>query len=145
MRRCVDGDVDEAVLDVDDAVLWPMQWWMGMWPMQWCGWLPRETAACTVVNEAVVSHLPAPTVVSSTVRKVELFTNGEHWVLVGVAILVWGSFTVPIKCKAVQDAQLHPLVFQALYCTPYPAHSPVHLADIHVCSRRCQLAAGAGD
>eukprot|EP00658_Telonema_sp_P-2_P035686 TRINITY_DN25912_c0_g1_i1.p1 TRINITY_DN25912_c0_g1~~TRINITY_DN25912_c0_g1_i1.p1 ORF type:complete len:316 (+),score=61.44 TRINITY_DN25912_c0_g1_i1:167-1114(+) len=41
-----------------------------------------------------------------------MVSSGIAWVLVGIAILVWGSFIIPVKLKAVQEAQLHPLVFQ---------------------------------
>mmetsp|Transcript_54140 Transcript_54140/g.125959 ORF Transcript_54140/g.125959 Transcript_54140/m.125959 type:complete len:385 (-) Transcript_54140:113-1267(-) len=36
----------------------------------------------------------------------------KGWVAVAIALVCFGSFGVPIKHKAVQDAKVHPLVFQ---------------------------------
>ena len=50
------------------------------------------------------------------------------WILVGTAIIVWGSFTMPIKCEAVQQAALHPLVFQIYMSIAIALSSLVALA-----------------
>jgi len=40
-------------------------------------------------------------------------TDMRAWLSVAVAMLCFGTFGVPIKTKAVQEAQVHPLVFQS--------------------------------
>ena len=129
----MDGDVDDAVLDgdMDNTVVWMETWTMQCWMViriiQWCGWLPREAVTYCVSSFQPTTHTAGWPLLfhqsASLHTATAMVSTGEAWVLVGVAILVWGSFTVPIKCKAVQDAQLHPLVFQASILHP---SRPIH-------------------
>eukprot|EP00300_Choanocystis_sp_HF-7_P012760 c18020_g1_i1.p1 GENE.c18020_g1_i1~~c18020_g1_i1.p1 ORF type:complete len:485 (+),score=109.85 c18020_g1_i1:1441-2895(+) len=48
----------------------------------------------------------------SSTRQPGMATTSQGWVAVVVGTLFWGFFAVPMKAKAVQDAHLHPTVFQ---------------------------------